>query len=105
MKSIKLDDGVLTFDIKINGESKEWTVDLITAKLAAEDLERMHDLKQENGALIPTREFLENLAIAYEKLGALGCTPTAARSVWIVVATRFLKLADQNAQTLEVLLK
>lgn len=94
MSGIELESGELTFTIKAGGESREWVVDLIIAKLAAEKLEEQHQLKQQDGAMIPTTEFLCDLAASYDRLGATGITTTAAKHVWIIVAAKFIQLTD-----------
>ena len=110
---IPLDSGELTFQLTVKnsengdatGESYEWHVDLITAKLAAEELEKRHRLKIKSGEYIPKLEFLTDLAEAYRKLGAIGCTPTAAKTIWICVAAKFAQMSEANAKAVEKLLK
>lgn len=86
-KPIELADyssGELTF--RINGGesgSKTVTVDLVTAKIAADELELKHRLDDQQGR--PTRPFLADLAIELSEIGNFDCTPSVAYQIWHAV--------------------
>lgn len=76
--------GELTFCID-GGESgsKTVTVDLVMAKIAADELELKHRLDDQGGR--PTRPFLADLAIELSEIGNFACTPSVAYQIWHAV--------------------
>lgn len=90
-KYVRLDSGRLKFAVHRPGsEAPEyWEPDLITMRLAAEELELQFRLETRDGQIFGTAEFFEALAKRYVELGAPACDPSQARAVWIAVNRRF----------------
>lgn len=73
---LTLQDG--TIEVKC-GE-REFAVDLVSLKLAGEEVEGRHQLPENKYR--PTPEFLRDLAEAYQSVGVESCTPTMAQQLW-----------------------
>ena len=89
-KIVKLQTGKIEFEL---GDGETWETDLIVIKLLAEDLQRIHQLqtRPDNGTVIATGAFLEELAAAYRSQGCEGCTAAMARQIWITAGYHFKK--------------
>lgn len=90
-RHIELDSGRLAFAVHLPGEPdpKIWNVDLVTLRLAAETLEREHELDTVDGVIYGTPAFFEALCDRYLELGAPACDVSQARGIWIAVNQRF----------------
>jgi hypothetical protein len=104
-RRIRIDSGELAFQVTIPGEDrpKTWKTDLITMRLAAQDLEERFRLKVKQGIIYGTAEFFEALAAKYVELGAPACDPSQARAVWIAVNNRFNRVESQLAREIDKL--
>ncbi len=85
-----IDDGKITFQFNSGSGNTTCQLDLLTAKLASEELEEKHQLEQREYR--PTAAFLTDLAEQFSSLGAKGCTPTMAYQMWNEVTARMLEL-------------
>lgn len=88
-------DGQLKFRVE-GGKSdgKSVTIDLITAKVAADDLEMKHRLDDRKGR--PTGPFLVDLAKDFGEMGNFVCTPSVAYQIWIVVDDKMAELQKKT---------
>lgn len=79
---LSLSDGNLTFTIrKADGTENQVSIDLLILRLTCEQCEDQHKLTTKDGRIVPTTEFLVDLA------GRLnphipGCTPSLAWQLW-----------------------
>lgn len=93
--AIELTTGTLEFAIKLSdGSVVDWQTDLVELKLISESFEGQHALQSVvdedgNKFLVPTAEFLRDLAKAYSEMGCPVENVTAAKTVWHVVNARF----------------
>jgi hypothetical protein len=94
MSAIEIFNGTLRFQVTRDGEPSIWLADVLELKLAAEPLERQHNLERTASFFSPTAAFLKDLAKAYEGLGLEGCTPNVAHQVWIIVSNKFVSLSS-----------
>ncbi len=94
-KTIGLPSGVLRFRVKVDDKEHEWLADLITLKIAAEQLEQLHNLEKRDNQLHATPEFLGALSDRYCELGCPACDPTQARAVWVAVNRQFWSIEEQ----------
>lgn len=91
---INLIDGTLRFQVTRGDKKETWTSDVLELKLLAEELEAKHSLDKSSGFLVPTAAFLRELAAAYVEAGCPECGPTQAKQIWMLVASRFLDVAQ-----------
>ena len=63
---MKLDDGILRFEVTVDGETTEWVTDVVSLAIAAENA---------NG----------ELSDVYERLGCPACTPELAERIRALV--------------------
>ena len=67
---------------------KRLAIDLLTARMAAEPVERKHNVKE---GYVPTLEFWTDMAAALSPL-VPGCTPTWASQIWGRIIDAWLEL-------------
>lgn len=84
--SLSLTDGVLRLTVRRSEGETQHELDLLVVKLTCEQCENRHALERtKDDRVVPTPEFLQDLASALTELGLEGCTPTLAWQVWIAV--------------------
>lgn len=95
-----LTDGQLSFEVKrADGTTTTHELDLLVIKLACEQCERRHQLKEAEGRLVPTPEFLQDLSATLAGLGLVRCTPTIAWQVWISASEQMATLKKTASET------
>lgn len=88
--AIELSSGELEFAIRLSdGSVVDWQTDLVELKLVTEEVEKVSNLPQHDGMMIPTADFLRDLAKAYAAFGCPIENVTVAKTIWNVVNTRF----------------
>ena len=90
-------DGVIRFDI-VGGphDGKSVAMDPLLVKLAAEVLERKHELEVFDGRYQGTPAFAVELSAALEALGYVS-TPAIAMHAWVVCAEYFAELQKKTS--------
>lgn len=93
-KKISLEPGDLCFEIPLDdGTKQDWRVDLVTAKLLCETVERNHNLKlSDEGTLQPTPDFLDQLSESFVNAGCPRCTPKMAHNAWLAINRQFIRM-------------
>lgn len=92
MEAIVIDSGRLNFLVKTSDGEQPWTPDCMELKLACEELESKHQLKEVNGQMAASGPFLLDLADAFKRLGCPACDSTQALRVWVFVTAKAMEI-------------
>lgn len=88
LKALTLHSGLLRFTIPDGETTVTWEADMVTLKLALEDVEAKYPVS-EGATRIATTEFLQDVEATLQTLGCPKCSVSLARQVWIAVTETF----------------
>lgn len=94
----QLEPITISFTVTVNGEQRAFTLDLWQAKTMCEHLEARHALPIIDGCYKPTIEFLKDLQLNLQDIGAPSLTPSAAVQVWVRINSEFTVYVEQLKQ-------
>lgn len=96
MKTIQVNTTRPALEITRDGETTRWEYDILTVKLAMDELQEK--LKLDTKKPVPTSEYLASLATALDAMGLVGCTVDLALRMHSLVSVQFAQLATSIAQ-------
>lgn len=92
-------DGSIQFRVRTSAGEQAVQADLLCVKLCCEQCEDKHNLRRNDGSIMPTPEFLQDLAGRLSQFGIENCTPSLAWQLWIATITEFESLKKSMSET------
>lgn len=96
MKTIQVNTTRPALEVTRNGETSRWEYDVLTVKLAMDELQGKLGLDQAKP--MPTGEYLSDLAAVLDSMGLTGCTVDLALRMHSLVSVQFAQLATSIAK-------
>lgn len=93
MSKLTINADRYSLDIVRSGQSVPWEYDVLTLKLEADRLEKLHKLRDEKTVKAPTAEFLIDFATFLILQGLDGCSIDTAFRVYSLVTVQFSQIA------------
>lgn len=95
-----LDDGLLHFKTRRDGEEVGQSIDVLILRLTCEECIDAHRLPEDaQGRYKPNAAFLIDLAARLGSIGVADCTPSVAYQLWIASAGEIERLKKNDNAT------